>query len=206
MDKLWSKTEISHLKRYAEQQSLEELAQRFHTDTETVRRKMAELGIVGGEAAADETDASILLLNDALKALYAHQWKEADTLLAKVIESADHQHLAERARQYRTVCAHRLAAARALEDPFLEAVYQKNNGKLDAALALVQQHGKSDDEAWLFLHASLLALLGQADEALSLLGRSIELNPKNRVHAYHDPDLQSLRGRESWNTLLRLRA
>ncbi len=56
MEKLWSKTEITHLKRYAGKQSLEELAQRFHTDSEAVRRKIEELGLVGAAEAAEHAD------------------------------------------------------------------------------------------------------------------------------------------------------
>ena len=50
MEKRWSKAEIAHLKRSAEKQSAEELAQRFRTDTETVRRKLAQLGLGSADA------------------------------------------------------------------------------------------------------------------------------------------------------------
>lgn len=206
MDKLWSKTEISHLKRYAEQQSLEELAQRFHTDTESVRRKMTELGIAGGAPESEQADAYIVLLGEALQALNAKKWAEAEAMFDRLIVESDHQHLAERSRQYKAICRQRLAEARPVEDPFLEAVYLKNKGDVDGAMKLAQKHGKSDDEAWAFLTAGLHALSGRDDEALALLGKAIELNPKNRVQAYHDPDLHSLRGRDGFTNLLRVRA
>ena len=45
MDKRWSKAEIAYLKKHAEKKSIEEFAQRFHVDSDTVRSKLDELGL-----------------------------------------------------------------------------------------------------------------------------------------------------------------
>ena len=47
----------------------------------------------------------------------------------------------------------------------------------------------------------ILALQGEFDEAAEALGRAVELNPKNRVHAYHDTDFQELRRSEDHRKL-----
>jgi tetratricopeptide (TPR) repeat protein len=207
MDKLWSKTETAHLKRYADQQSLEELAQRFHTDTETVRRKMQELGLAAGSQEPEQVDETLIQLEEALRALHAHRWQEAEGLFQKLIDTADHQHLTERSRQYLTICRNRLNKVQPSEDAYLQAVFLKNQGKFDEALELVKRQGKAaDDERWTFLAGSLHALGGRDDEALALIAKSIELNPHNRVQAYHDPDLSSLRGRDGFTSLLRARS
>lgn len=203
MEKLWSKTEIAHLKRHVASQRLEELAQRFHTDTETVKRKIQELGLAGG-GEGDAVDSAVDRFAEALRALHAKNWQEADRLFALVLAEADTQQVAERARQYRAICQNYLSEATSEPaDPYLEAVVLKNEGKYDRALKMVDKAG--NDDRSLYLRASLLALTGAEDEALTLLGKAIELDPANRVHAYHDPDFKILRGREAFQGLLRAR-
>lgn len=207
MEKLWSKTEVTHLKRYAGKQSLEELAQRFHTDSEAVRRKIEELGLVGAAEAAEHADVAIKLFEEALQLFFAHEWRKAEALLGRVVEEADFNQLADRARQFRAICQTKLAQEEPIDNPYLEAIALKNHQRVDAALGVVKKHGDvSKDERWTYLAASLNALAGRDEEALSLLSRAIELEPRNRVHAYHDPDFQSLRHREGFSSLLRARA
>ena len=207
MDKLWSKTEITHLKRYAGKQSLEELAQRFHTETEAVRRKIEELGLVGAAEAAEHADAAIKVYEEGLRLFFAHEWQKAEAHLSKVIDEAEFNQLADRARQFRAICLAKLAQEEPVDNPYLEAIALKNHQRVDAALAVVKSHGDTTtDERWAYLAASLNALAGHDEEALALLAKAIELEPKNRVHAYHDPDFQSLRYRDGFSSLLRARA
>lgn len=207
MEKLWSKTEITHLKRYAGKQSLEELAQRFHTETDSVRRKIEELGLVGAAEAAEHADAAIKLFEEGLKLFFAHEWRKAEQQMTRVIGDADFSQLTDRARQFRTICLTKLEQQEPADNPYLEAIALKNHQRVDAALALVKKHGDTaKDERWAYLAASLSALAGRDEEALGLLAKSIELEPRNRVHAYHDPDFQSLRHRDGFSSLLRARA
>lgn len=207
MDKLWSKTEITHLKRYAGKQSIEELAQRFHTESEAVRRKIEELGLVGAAEAAEHADAAIKLFEEGLRLFFAHEWRKAEQHLARVIDEADFNQLTDRARQFRAICLQKLEAEEPADNPYLEAIALKNHQRVDAALGLVKKHGDTaKDERWAYLAASLNALAGRDDDALSLLAKAIELEPRNRVHAYHDPDFQSLRHRDGFSSLLRARA
>jgi tetratricopeptide (TPR) repeat protein len=79
-------------------------------------------------------------------------------------------------------------------DPFLQAVFEKNRGNLAAALDLCRKEGREQkDERFAYLAASIHAVEGRLEEAVQALSRAIELNPRNRVHAYHDPDFAEIR-------------
>ncbi|HSN85590.1 MAG TPA: hypothetical protein VL025_02480 [Thermoanaerobaculia bacterium] len=137
--------------------------------------------------------------NRALEALHAKSWSTAAELLESVIQQSDLPEMRERARQYLAAC--RLQEAKSKpeapspdEDPFLRAVYEKNRGNYAAALDLVKKNGSEKDERFAYLAASIHALEGRRDEAARTLSRAVELNSKNRVHAFHDPDFSELRG------------
>ncbi|MEM6794399.1 MAG: hypothetical protein AAF725_10475 [Acidobacteriota bacterium] len=203
MDKLWSKSEITHLKRNSDRQSLEELAERFHTDTETVRLKIEELGLAA--SSSDMADQAVEDFTAGVEALFAKDSAKAADLFEKVIGEAEGRQLRDRAKQYLQVCRDRLASDPPLENPYLEAVGAKNRGDLEQALALCTEHGDVEgDEKFAYLSASVKAL-GEEDEegALADLARAIELEPRNRVHAYHDPDFDSLRGSEVFGELIK---
>ena len=57
MEKRWSKTELTHLKRNAANHSAEELAQRLDTNVADIRSKLVELGL--STHAAPRTEASL---------------------------------------------------------------------------------------------------------------------------------------------------
>ncbi len=203
MEKRWSKAEIAHLKRNAEKQSAEELAQRFHTDTETVRRKLEELGLGSADADAQAADAALDDFQKAFELLSAGKWAPAAKLFEQVAANAEGIQLADRARQYLAVCRSRTEKPQAGGDPYLRAVFEKNQGNLEAALALCKKHGRvTKDEHYAYLAASIHALSGAEDEALKLLETAIKLEPKNRVHAYHDPDFEALQANEDFAQLI----
>jgi len=208
MSKRWSKAEIAHLQRHAADHSVEELGQKLHTDVASVRRKLSELGLVAlGEAPAPPPpapgDGAVEHYDQGLRQLYAKHWKEAAAIFSRVIGETDSRQLADRARQHLEICRRQLAEEAATSDPYLRAVYEKNRGSYDAALALcLEQRKATNDERWTYLLASLRALTGASDEALELLATAIRLEPKNRVHAYHDPDFSDLRSREEFRRLL----
>jgi tetratricopeptide (TPR) repeat protein len=95
------------------------------------------------------------------------------------------------------MCRQQLEAAGSAprdSDPFLMAVYERNRGNFEAALDLCSRGGRQGkDERFTYLAASLLAVMGEDEKAASVLAQAIELNPKNRIHAYHDSDFDSLR-------------
>lgn len=205
MEKRWQKSELAHLKRYATSKSVEELAQRFHTDAATVVRKLEDLGLDSGKGGLEVSEQEVLAtFEEAIAALHRHEWQQAAELFETVVVTSDRRQLRDRAQQYLETCRrHEAEAAAAQEDPFLQAVYEKNRGEYRAALELCRRHGTDDgDGRFTYLLASLQALTGEPDAALKTLASAIELDSRNRVHAYHDPDFETLRGREELARLL----
>jgi tetratricopeptide (TPR) repeat protein len=149
----------------------------------------------GKGAAAASVDPALAAFEKALSALRDEDWARAAKLFGEVLEQADRSDLEDRARQYLAVCQRHLEKGAPQEgDPFLRAVFEKNRGDLDAVLALCRENGRDQkDDRFAYLIASVQALQGQTDEAVQSLSRAIELNPKNRVHAYHDSDFSELR-------------
>ena len=203
MEKRWSKAEIAHLKRNAEKQSVEELAQRFHTDKETVRRKLEELGLGSADADAQAADAALDDFQKACELLAKNKWAQAAKLFEKIAAGAEGLQLADRARQYLAICRSRTEEEDGDSDPYLRAVFEKNQGNLEEALELCRKHGSvKKEERYAYLAASIQALSGAEDEALKLLETAIKLEPKNRVHAYHDPDFEALQASEEFAQLI----
>lgn len=202
MSKRWSKTELSHLKRNAGSQSIEELAQRFHTDTAEVRAKMEELGLTG--SGGDDRDAALDSFEKALELVHGGKWKKAAEALESVIKESDTPELIDRARQFLHVCQSELDGEPEIDDPYLAAVVHKNRGDLEGARKLVEKQGKATEkeEKFAYLLASLHALQGDEDDAIQVLGKAIQLDPRNRVQAYHDPDFKELRELEDFQKLL----
>lgn len=198
MSKKWSTADVSYLKKFALSKTVEELAKRFDTDTAEIRAKLAELK-VSPRGGANENrrgpDPMVAAFEAALAAFASLRYAEAGAQFDEIARGCDLLDLAQRARQYASICRARTAppADDDAKDPFLSAVVMKNRGELDAALASCQQKGRGDDERFVYLAASILALTDREEEAVKTLARAIELQPKNRVHAFHDPDFDGIR-------------
>ncbi len=199
MAKRWKKDEETYLKRYAHKRLLKELAERFKTDEETVEAKLGELGLAArdmGGAAALAHDAYVKKFEQAIRKMHQSKWKDAAGLLREIVDATDLTELGQSARRYLDICEERLAGERkqAAGDPYLEAVYLRNLGELDQVLDLCARGGRQGkDERFAYLAASVYALKDEAGKAAELLGRAIELNPRNRVAAIHDEDFAELR-------------
>lgn len=201
MAKSWQQSEINYLNRYAGTKTLAELARRFETDEARVLAKLAELGVrtKDGKPAQAEPDPAFGIYEEALGHLYKGRWEKAAKLFGRVADESDQPELAARARQL-LVAAHRRAAEAEgggdAGDPFLSAVYHRNRGDLAAAIKICRLGGRvQKDERFAYLAAALYALEGRDDEAAEALAHAVELNPKNRVHAFHDPDFAALRAK-----------
>lgn len=200
MAKRWSKTEISYLKRHAATATLDEMAAKVHSDPTTVRQKLSELGLTVGGGPAPAEDPALAKFEQALERYHGGDLDAAAKLFQAVAAEADEPQLADRGRQYLAVCERRQAEDSG-GDPYLRAVCEKNRGNLEVARELVKAHGDGG-ERYVYLEASLDALGDDPDAALAKLRKAIELEPRNRVHAYHDPDFAPLRGREEFQGLL----
>ena len=148
-----------------------------------------------------ETDTSLEDFAEGMKLLGEKNLSSAAERFEKVIAETDGRHLRDRARQFLAICRSQLGQDENIEDLFLAAVVKKNDGQLDEARSLCEQDG-SDDEKFAYLKASIEALAGNEEQALELLEKAIGLEPKNRVHAFHDPDFEDLRGHEGFAALI----
>lgn len=161
------------------------------------------LPLVGeGRFGINESEPAVKLFADGLAALYRKDWPQAEKLLGEVAERRDMPELADRARQLLTAARQKAAEAAPApkakdageEDPYLRALFEKNRGQLAAALDLCQKDGRDQqDERFAYLAAAIHASENRIEDAARVLTRAIELNPKNRIHAYHDPDFAELR-------------
>lgn len=200
MAKSWQQSEINYLNRYASSKTLAELTNRFEADETEVLAKLSELGVKTKDGKPDTESASdpaFEIYETALGHLYKGRWDKAIELFEKVAEESDQPDLAARARQLAGAAARRRGEAEGddgIDDPFLAAVYERNRGDLAAALKICRQGGRSHkDERFAYLEAALQAVAGEEEEAAEVLARAVEMNPKNRVHAFHDPDFAELR-------------
>ena len=146
---------------------------------------------------------------EGLSALQHKNWSKAAELLEKVVAESDRLDLKDRARQLLAACREKIdvqgketkgkkgketAGEAAEADPFLQAVFEKNRGNHEAALEISRLGGRdTKDERFAYLVAAIHAAEDRTDEAARALTKAIELNPKNRIHAYHDPDFAELR-------------
>jgi tetratricopeptide (TPR) repeat protein len=108
------------------------------------------------------------------------------------------------ARRLARVCREKLGGTPKVEDedPFLTAVYERNRGNLEEALAICSRGGRqSKDERFAYLAASIHSLIGDQEKAAKFLEQAIELNPKNRIHAFHDTDFDNLRADPEYQQL-----
>ena len=128
-------------------------------------------------------------------------WKKAVELFEQAVEQSDRPEVKDRATQFLTVSRQKVGPARAKpakeasdRTPTSRRVYEKNRGNLAEALEISRKGGRDQkDERFAYLAASIHAVEDRLDEAAQALARAIELNPKNRIHAFHDPDFAELR-------------
>lgn len=200
--KSWQQSEINYLERYAAQKTLADLLRRFEADEKAVLAKLTELGLRtkdGKPEAEASADPVFEIYEEALGHLYKKHWDKAAKLFQRVADESDQPELTASARQLLAAARRRAAEAGddgPSDDPFMAAVYYRNRGDLGEALKICRLGGRSQkDERFAYLAAAVHALEGRESDAAEALARAVELNPKNRVHAFHDPDFAALRAR-----------
>ncbi|HEX3553496.1 MAG TPA: hypothetical protein VIA62_09735 [Thermoanaerobaculia bacterium] len=150
-------------------------------------------------AAAAQADPALDHFAQGLTALQAKDWQKAVDHLEKAVETADRPDLRDRARQFLSAARQKGAPAadkarNPETDPYLQAVFERNRGDLKAALDIARKGGRDQqDERFAYLVASIHAVENRPDEAIQALAKAVELNPKNRIHAFHDADFAELK-------------
>jgi len=161
------------------------------------------------QAPSPPDDPALDALTEGLSALQGKDWKKAAEHLEKAVELADRPELRERARQFLAACRQRTTegkdTAQAEVDPFLQAVYEKNRGDYRAALEISRKGGRDQKEdRFAYLVAAIHASEDRIEEAAQALAKAVELNSKNRIHAFHDPDFAELRKNRDYRPLFGL--
>jgi hypothetical protein len=157
-------------------------------------------------ARAGDEDPAVANFTDGLKAMDRKDWPKAVELFGKAIAVSDLTDLTARARQYQAA-AQKLAVPPTAEsdDPYLQAVFEKNRGNLKAALDFCKKGGRDKkDERYAYLAAAIHALENRTEEAAQALSLAVELNAKNRIHAFHDADFAELRKNRDYRHLFGL--
>jgi len=207
MAKRWKRQEITYLKRYAKARTLAEMADRFRTQGDEVAQKLKVLQLASKDGhgyVRRPRDPLLDTYERGLKALYQGKWREAAKDFDRVVEKSGETDLVGRARRYLRTCNEKLGKGTAAkdDDPFLTAVYEHNRGNLEEALAICSRGGRqSKDERFAYLAASIYALTDDREKAETFLSIAIELNPKNRIHAFHDADFEALREDQEYKHL-----
>lgn len=162
------------------------------------------------QAPSSSSDPGLDAFTEGLAALQAKDWKKAVERLEKAVELADRPEMRDKARQLLVIPRQKVEekGAKAQEpevDPFLTAVYEKNRGDLQAALEISRKGGRDQkDDRFAYLVASIHAVEDRLEDAAQALTKAVELNPKNRIHAFHDPDFAELRKNRDYRPLFGL--
>jgi len=152
---------------------------------------------------------AIALYERGVDALQRHDYSAAARLLTSVLNQyPEEKELHERVRLYLNVCERHAAppedGPRTIDERLYASTLAINGGKYDQAIShlrLVRDEDPDNDHA-LYMLAVAHAQRGEHAEALAHLERAIALNPENRGLAKRDPDLEPLRGHESFRGAL----
>lgn len=152
---------------------------------------------------------AVAVYERGVEALQRHDYAKAEELLESVLTRyPEEKELHERVRLYLNVCKRQVApkrqAPQSVDERLYAATLSINGGRYDEAIShlrLVRDEDPDNDYA-LYMLAVSHAQRGEHAEALAHLERAIALNPENRALARRDPDLELLRGDESFQTTL----
>jgi tetratricopeptide (TPR) repeat protein len=144
-----------------------------------------------------------------LEALQRHDYPAAVERLESVLRLyPDEKELHERVRLYLSVCQRqvlaRVTAPRTIEERLYASTLAINGGNYDEAISHLRlvRDEDPDNEHALYMLAVAHTQRGEHAQAIAHLERAIALNPENRSLARRDPDLEPLRGDETFRAAL----
>jgi len=152
---------------------------------------------------------AIALYESGVRALQRHDYDAGAQAFRSVLQRyPEERELLERARLYLRVCeretAQRPAGPQTPQERVYAATMALNAGDADTALNHLQRALDQDpenDHAHYILAVTLTSR-DQPEKALEHLRRAVTLNPDNRSLARQDPDLEGIRGRHEFRTIL----
>jgi tetratricopeptide (TPR) repeat protein len=152
---------------------------------------------------------AVAIYERGLDALQHHDYPGATRLFESVLQKyPEEKELHERVRLYLNICQRQTTreepAPQTIDERLFASTLAINGGKYDEALShlrLVRDEDPDNDHA-LYMLAVAHAQRGEHAEAIAHLERAIAMNPENRGLARNDPDLEPLRGDESFRAAL----
>jgi tetratricopeptide (TPR) repeat protein len=152
---------------------------------------------------------AVAIYERGLDALQHHDYTGAARLFGSVLQKyPEEKELHERVRLYLNICQRQATreepAPQTIDERLFASTIAINGGKYDEALShlrLVRDEDPDNDHA-LYMLAVAHAQRGEHAEAIAHLERAIAMNPENRGLARNDPDLEPLRGDESFRAAL----
>ena len=159
--------------------------------------------MVSSEAGSEAADAALKKLEAGIELFHGDRIAEARSEFEAVIAEGAESRLASRARDYLTACGRAEASKDGKgSDAFIEAVMARNDGDLEGALKICTAGSRTRDGRFVYLASCIRALLGESDSALDSLAKAVDLDPTNRVRAFHDTDFDSLNEDERFLSLV----
>lgn len=152
---------------------------------------------------------AVAIYERGVQALQRHDYLAAAGHFRVILERyPEERELLERARLYLRVCeretARQPAGPKTPDERVYAATVALNSGDHAGALDHLNRALTDDpdsDHAH-YTMAVALGMRGRVDEALDHLRNAIGLNPENRSLARQDPDLESVRGHDSFRSVL----
>lgn len=159
--------------------------------------------MVSSGAGQEAADAALKNLEAGIELFHAERVAEARAEFEAVVASGAEIRLTSRARDYLAACGRAEASEdQEAADPFIEAVMARNDGDLEGALEICTEDSRTGDGRFVYLASCIRALMGEEEPALDLLAKAMELDPTNRVRAFHDADFASLNEDERFVSLV----
>ena len=157
----------------------------------------------GQDARPEAADSALKNLEAGIALFYGDRVAEARARFEDVVAADCERRFVIRAKDYLAACQRaETPASGNPDDAFLGAVVARNDGDLGRTLELCEGGVRDQDERFVYLAACARALMGEREAALDLLTKAVELDPKNRVRAFHDGDFSSLDEDERFVTLV----
>jgi len=153
---------------------------------------------------------AVAVYERGLDALQRHDYASATSLLESVLlQFPEEKELLERVRLYLNVCQRQASrpqtsGPQTIEERLFASTLAINGGRYDEAIShlhLVRDEDPDNDHA-LYMLAVAHAQRGEHAEAIAHLERAIAVNPENRGLARNDPDLEPLRGDDTFRAAL----
>ena len=152
---------------------------------------------------------AVALYEQGLERLQQHDYRgAADRLEAVLKQFPEEKERHERVKLYLNVCRKQASAVAASPQTVEERLYAStlalNGGRYDEAIShlrLVRDEDPDNDHA-LYMLAVAHAQRGELAEAVAHVERAMAMNPENLALARTDPDLDPLRGDDSFRAAL----